>query len=91
LILSRYGALPSTTQLALIKERIKTDEVKMIVHEPNLSEDMEALYNEVKTELELTSIELHSLTFLTEQNLLDNKDYKTIMFENLDVLEGLQP
>ena len=52
---------------------------------------MEALYNEVKTELELTSIELHSLTFLTEQNLLDNKDYKTIMFENLDVLEGLQP
>ena len=91
LILSRYGALPSATQLALIKERIKTDEVKLIVHEPNLSEDMEALYNEVKTELELTSIELHSLTFLTEQNLLDNKDYKTIMFENLDVLEGLQP
>ena len=91
LILSRYGALPSATQLALIKERIKTDEVKLIVHEPNLSEDMEALYNEIKTELELTSIELHSLTFLTEQNLLDNKDYKTIMFENLDVLEGLQP
>lgn len=91
LILSRYGALPTPSQLALIKERIKADEVKLIVHEPNLTEDMEALYNAIKTELELTSIELHTLTFLTEQDIRDNKDYKTIMFENLDVLEGLQP
>lgn len=91
LILSRYGALPNETQLNLIKERIKNDEVKLIVHEPNLSPDMEALYNAVKTELELTSIELHNLAFLTEQNRLENKDYKTIMFENLDTLERLQP
>ena len=91
LILSRYGALPTPSQLALIKERIKADEVKLIVHEPNLTEDMETLYNAIKTELELTSIELHTLTFLTEQDIRDNKDYKTIMFENLDVLEGLQP
>ena len=91
LILSRYGALPNETQLNLIKERIKNDEVKLIVHEPNLSPDMEALYNSIKTELELTSIEIHNLAFLTEQNRLENKDYKTIMFENLDILERLQP
>jgi len=91
LILSRFGVLPSNEQLAVIKERIKADGVKLIVHEPNLSEDMEALYQTIKTELELESIELHTLSFLSEKDITDNKNYMTIMFENLNTLEGLKP
>lgn len=91
LILSRFGVLPSDEQLAVIKERIKADGVKLIVHEPNLSEDMEALYQTIKTELELESIELHTLSFLSEKDITDNKNYMTIMFENLNTLEGLKP
>ncbi len=91
LILSRYGVLPSAEQLAAIKEKIKTDGVKLIVHEPNLTEDMEALYNTIKKDLELESIELHSLSFLSELDVTNNKNYMTIMFENLNTLEGLAP
>jgi zinc transport system substrate-binding protein len=91
LIISRFGVLPSSDQLSIIKERIKADGVKLIVHEPNLSEDMEALYQSIKTELELESIELHNLAFLSEKDMTDNKNYMTIMFENLNTLEGLKP
>lgn len=91
LIISRFGVLPTTDQLSIIKERIKADGVKLIVHEPNLSEDMEALYQSIKTELELESIELHNLAFLSEKDITDNKNYMTIMFENLNTLEGLKP
>jgi zinc transport system substrate-binding protein len=91
LILSRYGVLPSKEQLAVIKEKIKSDGVKLIVHEPNLTEDMEALYTQIKTDLELQSIELHSLSFLSELDVTNNKNYMTIMFENLNTLEGLAP
>jgi len=91
LIISRFGVLPTTDQLSIIKERIKADGVKLIVHEPNLSEDMEALYQSIKTELELESIELHNLAFLSEKDMTDNKNYMTIMFENLNTLEGLKP
>jgi zinc transport system substrate-binding protein len=91
LILSRFGVLPSDDQLNVIKERIKNDGVKIIIHEPNLSADMEELFQIIKTELELESIELHSLSFLSEQDIIDNKNYMTIMFENLNTLEGLAP
>jgi len=91
LIISRFGVLPTTEQLSIIKEKIKADGVKLIVHEPNLSEDMETLFQSIKTELELESIELHNLAFLSEKDMTDNKNYMTIMFENLNTLEGLKP
>lgn len=91
LILSRFGVLPSDEQLSVIKEKIKEDGIKLIVHEPNLSEDMEALYQSIKKELELETIELHSLSFLSEKDITDNKNYMTIMFENLNTLEDLAP
>lgn len=91
LILSRFGVLPSDEQLEVIKGRILDDGVKIIIHEPNLSADMEELFQSIKKELELESIELHSLAFLSEQDIIDNKNYMTIMFENLNTLEGLAP
>ncbi len=91
LILSRYGVLPTEEQLALMLERIQIDEVQYIVHEPNLTEDMEALYQRVKDELNLQSVEMHNIAFLTDNDTLANKNYITLMWENLSTLEGMLP
>ena len=74
LILSRYGVLPTEEQLAIILRDIKAANIQTIVHEPNLSKDMEALYNRVKTELNLKSVEMHNLAFLTEADLAAPRD-----------------
>lgn len=91
LILSKYGVLPTETQLAIIEERIKQDEVQYIVHEPNLTEDMEALYQRVKDDLKLQSVEMHNIAFLTDTDVTNNKNYITLMWENLSILEGMLP
>lgn len=91
LMLSRYGVLPSEAQLQFILDEIKKSGVQYIVHEPNLTEDMEALYERVKTELKLESVEMHTLTFLTEDDLTQNKNYIGIMLENLSTLERMLP
>lgn len=91
LILSRYGVLPTQKQLEFIKESIKAAGIQYIVHEPNLTEDMEALFQQVKTDLSLTSVEMHSLAFLTDSDLNSNKNYMTLMWENLDTLESMVP
>ena len=91
LILSRYGVLPTASQLDVIKNRIRLDGVKYIALEPNLSEDMLALFTQVKEELELEVITLHNLSFLTEADIEANKNYFTIMYENLNTLEALDP
>ncbi len=91
LILSRYGVLPTEDQLALIEARIQADGVQYIVHEPNLTEDMEELYQRVKDDLNLQSVEMHNIAFLTDANIENNKNYITLMWENLDALEGMLP
>ena len=91
LILSRYGVLPTDDQLAIILERIQNDEVQYIVHEPNLTQDMEELYQRVKDELNLQSVEMHNIAFLTETDMTNNKNYITLMWENLSTLEGMLP
>ena len=91
LILSRYGVLPTEEQLQFILNEVKAAGIQYIVHEPNLSEDMEALYNRVKDELKLKPVEMHSLAFLTEADGAANKNYMTLMWENLDTLEGMTP
>jgi zinc transport system substrate-binding protein len=91
LILSRFGVLPTSAQLEVIKNRIRADKVRYIAFEPNLSEDMQALYDEVRTELNLEVIQLHNLSFLTQKDIDENKNYLTIMYENLNALESIQP
>lgn len=88
-ILSRYGVVPSDEQLQIIKQRIIDDGVQYIAFEPNLSDDLRELYNELRTELNLTQINLHNLHTLTQNDLDGNKDYMTIMFENLSLLESI--
>ena len=57
--------------------------------EPNLTEDMTSISNSIKDELGLKPISLHNLYFLTEADIAGDKDYLTIMYENLSVLESI--
>ena len=89
-VLSKYGVLPNNEQLSLIKQRIIADNVEFIVYEPNMTDDMKALFEQLENELGLTRVELHNLSSLTqtEENL--GKDYISLMYENLSVLDTMR-
>lgn len=89
-VLSKYGVLPNAEQLALIKQRIITDGVQYIVYEPNMTDDMKALFASLEEELGLTRVELHNLSSLTETEENMGKDYISLMYENLSVLETMR-
>ncbi|NLC96118.1 MAG: zinc ABC transporter solute-binding protein [Erysipelotrichaceae bacterium] len=88
-ILSKYGALPNDEQLEIIKNRIIADNVQYIVYEPNMTSDMIALFNQLQEELNLTRVELSNLSSLTTSQESEGKDYLSIMYENLSVLETM--
>lgn len=90
LILSKYGALPSEEQLNQICERITNDEVKYIAHEENLTEEMQALYEQVKERCSLTEIKLNNISSISEEALSNNKNYMSLMYENLSQIEALE-
>lgn len=87
--LSKYGAIPSDSELEVIKRRILADEVKYIAYEPNMSEDMLNLFNELENELNLTRVNLNNVSSLTPSQTANNKDYLSLMYENLNVLENM--
>ncbi|MBR3349288.1 MAG: zinc ABC transporter substrate-binding protein [Solobacterium sp.] len=89
-ILSRYGVLPDEKQLEIIKNRIIQDDVRYIVYEPNMSEDMIALFDRLESELMLTRVELSNLSSLTEAEIAEGKDYLSLMYENLSMLETMK-
>lgn len=91
LMLSRFGVLPTEQQLQLMLSRIAQDGVRTIALEPNLTPDMMELFTRVRDELELDVIELHNLSFLTQADREANKNYLTIMYENLNALETINP
>ncbi len=86
-ILSKYGVLPNAKQLELIEERIRTDGVKYIVYEPNMTDDMVTLFNRIEDDLGLRRVELSNLSSLTGTE--SGKDYLSIMYENLNALETM--
>lgn len=89
LITSKYGVLPTASQLTIIEAAIKEAGVKYIVYDRTLPDDMQQLYEQVKTDLGLTAIEMSSLTRLSEEDVSQSKDYLTIMYENLTNLEAV--
>ena len=89
-ILSKYGAFPTPSQLEAIKARILTDNVRYIVYEPNMTDDMKVLFEQLETELGLTRVELSNLSSLTDTEELEGKDYLSVMWENLSVLETMK-
>lgn len=87
--LSKYGALPSKVELEVIKERIIADDVHYIAYEPNMTEEMLQLFNELEDELNLTRVNLNNISSLTASQIANNKDYLSLMYENLSVLENI--
>lgn len=87
--ISKYGAIPSEQQLEVMKERIIEDGVQYIVHEQNLNTEMEAVFKELESELGLQRIELSNISSLSKGEKKQNKDYLTIMYENLIALEEM--
>ncbi len=87
--LSKYGALPTDEQLEVIKQRIIADGVQYIAYEPNMTDEMIELFNELESELGLTRITLNNLSSLTPSQIASNRDYLSLMYENLNVLENL--
>ncbi|MDD3049365.1 MAG: metal ABC transporter substrate-binding protein [Bacilli bacterium] len=85
--LSKYGALPTNEQLAIIKQRIINDGVKYIAYESNLNDEMKQLYDSLKEELGLIEVNISNLSSLSSDEKKENKDYLTIMYENLASLE----
>ena len=89
-ILSKYGVLPNKAQLEKIKQTIRNENVRYIVYEPNMNEEMVALFDELESELDLTRVELSNLSSLTEAEIDEGKDYLSLMYENLSVLETMR-
>jgi len=88
-VLSKYGVLPNNEQLELIKQRILADDVKYIVYEQNMTEDMIALFNELESELGLIRVNLSNLSSINETQKNANMEYLSIMYENLSTLENM--
>lgn len=88
-VLSKYGALPTLDQLEVIMKKIVDDGVQYIAYEPNMTDDMITLFNYLETTLNLTRVNLSNLSSLTETQMSENKDYLSIMYENLAVLENM--
>ena len=87
--LSKYGALPTSDQLAAMKKRIKSDHVRYIAIEQNLSEDMEKLQQQLIDELTLIPVNLNNLSSISSEDKKASKDYLTIMYDNLKALESI--
>ena len=87
--LSKYGALPTSDQLAAMKKRIKSDHVRYIAIEQNLSEDMEKLQQQLIDELALIPVNLNNLSSISSEDKKASKDYLTIMYDNLKALESI--
>lgn len=87
--LSKYGALPSEQQLEVIKARIRNDNVKYIAMEPNMPEEMQELMAQLEEELGLKRVTLNNISSLTSTQIESGKDYMSLMYENLSILENM--
>lgn len=87
--LSKYGALPSDEQLNIIKQKIVNDNVHYIAYEQNMSEDMKDLFKQLEEELDLQRVTLHNISSLTSSQSESGKDYLSLMYENLSILQNM--
>ena len=87
--LSKYGALPTNAQLEKIKQKIKDDNVKYIAYEPNMPEEMQILFGQLEEELNLKRVTLYNISSLTQSQVESGKDYMSLMYENLSILQNM--
>lgn len=88
-VLSKFGVLPTETQLEVIKQRIIADDVHYIVYEPNMSEQMIDLFNQLSEELDLTRVDLSNCSSRSAAQSEQSLDYFTMMYDNLAVLQTM--
>ncbi|MCG4436124.1 zinc ABC transporter substrate-binding protein [Erysipelothrix rhusiopathiae] len=87
--LSKYGVLPDEDMLNAIRARIAKDGVQFIAYEENMPEEYVKLFNQLKTEFNLTQIELSNLYNLSDKDIEANYDYIAKMRLNLETLETI--
>lgn len=88
-VLSKFGVMPTDTQLEVIKNRIIEDQVHYIVYEPNMSDEMIELFNTLSEELDLTRVDLTNCSAQTSGQNESAIDYLTMMYDNLSVLQSM--
>ena len=54
-----------------------------------MTDQMIDLYTQLESELGLKRVNLSNVSSLTTTQIADNKDYFTLMYENLSVLENM--
>ena len=87
--LSKYGAVPSEAEYEAIKARIIADDVKYIAYEPNITDEMASILNRLEEELTLKRVNLNNISSLTSSQSDAGKDYLSLMYENLSILENM--
>ncbi|WP_159648570.1 metal ABC transporter substrate-binding protein [Erysipelothrix aquatica] len=87
--ISKFGALPTEAMLNDIRTSIQTNNVKHIAFEEGMTEEQTALYNQLKTELSLTEIQLSNVYSLSEKDVAEQYDYIRIMYQNLETLKSI--
>lgn len=89
IITSRFGVLPDDRQLQVIKQRIAADGVRYIVNDPLMDDEMRTVYDDLVASLALTPINLTSLFARTDDQVSQQQDYLSLMYQNLEVLKSL--
>ena len=83
---SMYGVLPDEKQIQEIEKTIIENNVRYIVFESNMNEEMTELFYRIQSDCNLTRIELSNLSCLSENEELEGKDYLSLMYQNLSVM-----
>ncbi|HAW13490.1 MAG TPA: hypothetical protein DCW34_07530 [Erysipelotrichaceae bacterium] len=83
---SMYGVLPDEKQIQEIEKTIIENNVRYIVFESNMNEEMTELFYRIQSDCSLTRIELSNLSCLSENEELEGKDYLSLMYQNLSVM-----
>lgn len=86
---SVYGVLPDEEQILAIETEIMENGVKYIAFESNMNEEMTELFYRIQADCGLTRIELSNISCLSENEELEGKDYLSLMYQNLNVLQGI--
>ena len=81
-----YGVLPDEKQIQEIEKTIIENNVRYIVFESNMNEEMTELFYRIQSDCSLTRIELSNLSCLSENEELEGKDYLSLMYQNLSVM-----
>ena len=82
--------MPTTAQLEVIKVRLINDNVKYLIIEEDLDEDILKLADDLSNELNLTKVNISSLSSRSKLQEENKLDYIDIMNENLNTLNSLE-